>query len=473
MRECFAQATRQKASTDPDGSRVGRRQGYRDARGQVIFHLIQLCWVLRPAFMVLECVWPFFENPQWLEPVCEYFRSMGYGLTIGKEEASDYLAQVRTRGILTATKHDYWHLATGPLQALFSGTPPPRPATAGSARVLGPHPPRGSPLYLTDAQARCYSPAQYLGKSWPWRGYTRVLKRNSVLPTILKSYGRAAEIFPASAKGWHGFSADTPHGPRFQHPTEPAVAQGFPWGFPLPTCPVQAWQFIGNSIPPPMAYLGLLGPAAALQGWGLPGSGGNWAADAFHKCCRASDGAWEAVPSDNKASPGGAKGRATETHPPTRVEAHGGATVLAIRSPRKKKQVAMTRSRRTREGELPTTIWMDPPSKEEERDLLVAIHALRSGALDVNGFPNAAHREALRIRGLDRPPRQSCLTPAPSTPDSVDEPSPRARSRSRSPEGRGAWRPAKALAALAFTAPAAQAQVAESTRPKGLSARGS
>ena len=37
-------------------SKVGLRQGYRDARGQVIFHLIQMCWVLRPRFMVLECV---------------------------------------------------------------------------------------------------------------------------------------------------------------------------------------------------------------------------------------------------------------------------------------------------------------------------------------------------------------------------------------------------------------------------------
>ena len=61
--------------------------------------------------------------------------------SIRKEQASDYLAQVRTRGILTATRHDYWHLATGPLQALFSGTPPPRRAIVGSARVLGPHPP--------------------------------------------------------------------------------------------------------------------------------------------------------------------------------------------------------------------------------------------------------------------------------------------------------------------------------------------
>ena len=147
-------------------NKVRKRQGYRDARSQVIFHLIQLCWVLKPAFMVLEWVWPFFENPQWLEPVRGYFLNMGYGLTIRREQASDYLAQIRTRGILTATKHDYWHLATGPLQALFSGTPPPRGATVGSARVLGPHPPLDSPLYPTDAQARCYSPAQYVRNSW-------------------------------------------------------------------------------------------------------------------------------------------------------------------------------------------------------------------------------------------------------------------------------------------------------------------
>ena len=116
---------------------------------------------------------------------------MGYGPTTGRKQASDYLAQVRTRGTLTATKHDYWHLATGPLQALFSGTPPPRSATVGSARVLGPHPPLDSPLYLTDAQATCYSPAQYLRNSWLWKEYTRALKEDPVLPTILKSYVRA------------------------------------------------------------------------------------------------------------------------------------------------------------------------------------------------------------------------------------------------------------------------------------------
>ena len=183
-----------------------------------------------------------------------------------------------------------------------------------------------------------------------------------MLPTIPRSYSRAAEIFPASGKGWHGFFADTPHGPRFLHPTELAVAQNFPWGFPLPTCPVQAWQLIGNSIPPPMAYLGLPGPAATLQGWGLTGGGGNWAADGFHKCCRASDGAWEAVPSALRPAQEGQGAVPPESTPPTRAEAHGEATVLAMRSPRKRTpQVAMTRGRRTREGELPTTIWMDPP----------------------------------------------------------------------------------------------------------------
>ena len=61
-------------------------------------------------------------------------------------------------------------------------------------------------------------------------------KKNSVLPTILKSYGRAAETFPASDTGWHGFFVETPYGPRFLHPKELAVAQRFPWGFALPSC---------------------------------------------------------------------------------------------------------------------------------------------------------------------------------------------------------------------------------------------
>ena len=129
--------------------------------------------------------------------------------------------------------------------------------------------------------------------------------------------------------------------------------------------------------------------------------------------------------------------------------------------------MVMVRGRRARGGESPTSIWMEPPSREETQGLFVALHALRGGALDVSGFPGAAHRNALRVRGLDQPPRQSCLTPAPSTPDSVDEPSPQVRARSRSPEGREAWRPTRAFAALAFTALVAQAQIADAVRPHG------
>ena len=112
-----------------------------------------------------------------------------------------------------------------------------------------------------------------------------------MLPTILRSYGWAAEAFAASGKGWHGFFADSPHGPRFLSPRELAVARGFPWGFTLPGCRTQAWQLLGNSVPPPMAYLGLVGPAAALRCPELEVQGDDWAAEGFRRCCQASDGA--------------------------------------------------------------------------------------------------------------------------------------------------------------------------------------
>ena len=122
-----------------------------------------------------------------------------------------------------------------------------------------------------------------------------MLRGDSVLPAILRSYGWAAETFAASDKGWHDFFADTPHGPRFLHPKELAVAQGFPWGFTLPSCRTQAWQLLGNSVhcSPPMAYLGLVGPAAALRDPVAEERGTNWAAEGFRRCCRANDGACE------------------------------------------------------------------------------------------------------------------------------------------------------------------------------------
>ena len=92
---------------------------------------------------------------------------------------------------------------------------------------------------------------------------------------------------------------------------------------------------------------------------------------------------------------------------------------------------------------------------------------MRGGALDVCSPPGAAHRETLRIRGLDQPPRQVCMTPALSSPDSVAEPSPQVRVRPRSPANRRAWCPTKAFATLTFTALAAQAQVCEGVGPHG------
>ena len=53
--------------------------------------------------------------------------------------------------------------------------------------MLGPHLPTDGPLYFTEAQVKCYSPGEYLKNSWLWKEYTRVLRNNFVLPTILKS----------------------------------------------------------------------------------------------------------------------------------------------------------------------------------------------------------------------------------------------------------------------------------------------
>ena len=375
--------------------------------------------------MVLECVRPFFEKPQWLEPVCEYFRSMGYTASLSGGSRPRIIWPRSARG--ESLRPPGMTIGTwSPDRSRSCSRERPRPSTPlWDLRALWwPHPPLDSPLYFKEAQIKFYFLGQYLKNSWPWREYTRVLSEDSVLPTILTSYGRAAEIFPASEKGWHGLFVETPHGPRFLHPRELAVAQSFPWGFTLLSCHSQAWQFIGNSIPPPMAYLGLLGPAAAFQGWGQTGGGGNWAADGFLRCCRASDGACEALPggpgpAQQRQSPGRSR-----SPPRPRARARRAESFLGMSSPRRRTpQVVMLQGRRAREGETPTTIWIDPPSREETRDLLVAFHAVQGGALDVNSFPGAAHREALRIRGLDQPPRQSCvplppriqsLSPAPS-----------------------------------------------------------
>jgi len=97
-----------------------------------------LAWVLRRAFLVLECVRAFFERNDWLKPVREAFQCMGYGVYVRKEQASDYLAQTRLRGLLILVKADYWDKAEGPLRDLFTGSPAPRYPTPSTERVLGP-----------------------------------------------------------------------------------------------------------------------------------------------------------------------------------------------------------------------------------------------------------------------------------------------------------------------------------------------
>ena len=51
----------------------------------------------------------------------------------------------------------------------------------------------------------------------------------------------------------------------------------------------------------------------------------------------------------------------------------------------------MVQGRRASEGETPTSIWLDPPSADETRDLLVVLQAMRTGAFTVQGIPGVEH----------------------------------------------------------------------------------
>ena len=108
----------------------------------------------------------------------------------------------------------------------------------------------------------------------------------------------------------------------------------------------------------------------------------------------------------------------------------------------------MVQGRRDSEDEVPISILLDLPTGRETQDLLVVLQAMRGGAFVVESFPGAAHREAFRVRGMDQPPRQGSVTPAPSSPDFVAEPSPRGLERPRSPAATGAWCPTRAFAIL-------------------------
>ena len=108
----------------------------------------------------------------------------------------------------------------------------------------------------------------------------------------------------------------------------------------------------------------------------------------------------------------------------------------------------MVQGRRATEGEAPTSVWMDPPSADETRDLLVVLQAMRTGAFTLRGIPGVELRGILRVRGVDRPPRQGIATPVPTSPESLTESSPGSPARPPSPMATRTWCPARALAAL-------------------------
>eukprot|EP00972_Heterocapsa_arctica_P039621 5838367-Heterocapsa_arctica.AAC.1 len=69
----------------------------------------------------------------------------------------------------------------------------------------------------------------------------------------MHAYG-TSEKFWHNHKGTHGFVRPTSIGGyRFYLPRDLLVAQGFPRGTILPEDIFEAWELLGNAIPPPLA----------------------------------------------------------------------------------------------------------------------------------------------------------------------------------------------------------------------------
>ena len=140
------------------------------------------------------------------------------------------------------------------------------------------------------------------------------------------------------------------------------MAQGFPWNFALPSCHTQAWQLIGNPIPPPMAYV--LGSVRA--GRSLPGLGeiswwrelgGRWLPQVL-PCERWGLGSPARRPG---LSPRSTDPQEIKDCPRPQARAQRAEGILGMGSPRwRTPHVAMVQGRRAGEGESPITIWIDP-----------------------------------------------------------------------------------------------------------------
>eukprot|EP00972_Heterocapsa_arctica_P048927 7208369-Heterocapsa_arctica.AAC.1 len=82
----------------------------------------------------------------------------------------------------------------------------------------------------------------------------------------MHAYGTSKKFWH-NHKGIHGFVRTTSTGGyRFYLPKELLVAQGFPRGTSLPEDIFEAWELLGNAIPPPLAATGL-GPVAFMAQW--------------------------------------------------------------------------------------------------------------------------------------------------------------------------------------------------------------
>jgi hypothetical protein len=198
---------------------------------------------------------------------------------------------------MIVTRDDYYIKAMGiGINDLFTAEVAGTNPTIETSRLVGPEPPIGHPAHLTKTQIRLYSPDKYHEFSWPWMGYNRVPRDHHRLPTVMHAYG-TSEKFWHSHKGIHGFVRRTSLGGyRFYLPRELLVAQGFPRETTLPENIFEAWELLGNAIPPPLAAAGL-GPMAFLAQWDshplqevTTATLGNWMGQILTNLCARSRG---------------------------------------------------------------------------------------------------------------------------------------------------------------------------------------
>jgi len=192
----------------------------------------------------------------------------------------------------------------------------------------------------------------------------------------------------------------SPKSYHFLCPAELAVAQGSPWGLNWPPNCHLAWQLIGNSVPPPMAYLAILGLAMALAGKQGKAQDVEWAAKGFHQLCEDSKGRWPRRALANATDDSRPRSRSP---PPAKIRAdvQGPASFLATVAPAR----PLRGGTRTSDPLVdPDTIWIDPPTAREVQSLIGVLWALRQGSVVTQALPGAGLAAMPRVRGFHAPP---------------------------------------------------------------------